>query len=301
MVINWYDWLLVAMVFGIFARLCIFKVPDVHIGIPSSLFSGRYGGKDEKGNSLPIKSAYLEGVHFKPPWWSVEIRDRKVATQNVDRQAYQVGGRKGTQGSVDITGIIQYRISQKMAFRRLEVSVKDIQDGLDAEFDFLLGKMLGEESIMLEEVITMKGALSGNLFKQLTRYNSDEEEFPDDNWCGREIDGQAVTWAEQRFGIEILKVNINRIDPSGDLKKERDQRQAEIYQRESQTVEWKFLLDMAKELKKQHPDLSDQEILREIQTWQKNASRMIVDAPDTLSAFLANFSKTAAKKMEGGK
>lgn len=289
---NWYDWILLAMVLGIFARLIIFKVLNVHIGVPSSLFTGRLKReKDPDGNSLPLAPAYSEGTHLKPPWWTVENLSRKMVTQLIERQSYQVGGKEGTQGSVDISGIIQYRVSQRMAFRRLEAKEEDIKEGLDAEFDFLLGRELGNPKIKLEKVVTMKGRLSGFLFKQLRRLSSEGEQFPDDDFCGREIDGEPVVWSEQRFGIEILKVNVNRIEPTGELKIARDQRQKEVYQRESETVEWQHILARAKELREQHPKLSDQEVLKEIQTWRGLANREIIDAPDFGSALLGIISK----------
>ncbi len=240
--------------------MSVFKIGDVNLGLPSSWFSGRFSGKDSNGNSIPLREPYREGFHFKFPWWSVKQIDRQVRTYPIVKQEYPVKGG----GSVWVSGTIQYRPSFLTLYRYEEVSEEGIKSGLASELDKLIGVDL--VTMDMEEAVVRRVELSDKLRESLTREN-----FL--SYGIRHLFGCVVTYAEHSYGIEILKAAIDTIEPVGDLKKARDDKQKEKYQKESETTEWNHYLERMKSLKKEFPDLTDQQLLEAIQVWKGQATK----------------------------
>ncbi len=157
------EWSIVIFGLILLAYNSYVKVPDVNLGLPSSLFTGRFkrnktqSGKkeieilDEDGEtikekieiaieySLPISEPLKEGVYLKPFWWKYTFYSRKIVVKPIERKDVQVGaGGKtgGSQGSVNITGKIQYRRSNKLLSRYAETGEEAVHEGLDPEIDF---------------------------------------------------------------------------------------------------------------------------------------------------------------------
>ena len=236
-------WTLVFVgIFGILVALCLIRVPNIHFGLPSNPFrGGRFAGQDADGNSLPIRQPYREGLHFKWPWWTVEMVNREVLTTKVEKKEYQT--KEG--GTVLVTTMIQWRASFGMLYRFVEVENSAIEAGLIAEIDqFIIERLVQEE---IESALTMKGRLSSGLQQILsgTRLNPrDPQESPTKT---RRLFGRDVAYSEQSYGIEIVKVSVD-IQPTPDLKTARDLKQKEAYERDGQEVEWKHLRARAKEV-----------------------------------------------------
>ncbi|KKQ47350.1 MAG: hypothetical protein US66_C0013G0001, partial [Candidatus Moranbacteria bacterium GW2011_GWD2_37_9] len=117
------------------AYSCIFKIPDIYYGLPSSLFGGRFRGVDSNGNSVPIRAAYTEGLGFKLPWWTITLASKDPVTKEIKKKKFQVA--EG--GTVLVSGVIQYRPSIKMLYRFEEVADQTISDGLESELNQFLG------------------------------------------------------------------------------------------------------------------------------------------------------------------
>ncbi|MDD5652161.1 MAG: SPFH domain-containing protein [Candidatus Moranbacteria bacterium] len=279
-------------------RSIIFKVPDVYIGIPSSLFSGRIKKNEEKKKmedekskllkekdtkkekekieeinrqikeldkslekhaySVPIRIPYKEGIQFKYPWWGIKMEPREIRTRPINR-TFPVG--KG--GTVIVKGIIQYRISDVAAYRYLEVDEKGVNDGLDSEVEGLIrSHLIGKDvDAAIEEKDAMSTELEGVFLTTRIRKLNKR------GTCQRTLGGRLISYAEHSYGIEIIKAKIDTIDPDEELKKSRDEKQKERYERESQSIEMDHLLEKVKLLKSELPGISDKEAWESIQVW----------------------------------
>lgn len=296
-------WIISVVIF--FAALgysCIFRVPDVHMGLPSSLFRGRFSGLDEYGFSKPIHEPYREGFHIKLPWWTITYINRETVTRKIPEKEFQVcgsgqavAGQQQGGGSVMVSGVIQYRVSKTVLYRFVEVDQDALVAGLDAEIDYVVGQELGNVSDY-ETAVTMKPILSAAIYK---RFNSkavekDVDGNPDPNGRNRKVGDLDVSYAEHNYGIEILKVSIDSIKLPEDLDKARGEKQKEVYQRQSQTTEWEHLMEKVRMLKTELPNLDEKDILRAVQVWQKQysfeAKEIKIDTPDALSSLVASIS-----------
>ena len=293
--------LLLACLFfiAVLGMTTIFRVKNIHIGIPSSLFSGRLKKeKDPDGHSIPIRKPYAEGLNYKWPWWSIEELPKEVNAWVIEKRKFPVG--KG--GTVIVSGVIQYRISAVAAYRYQEVSKKGIEEGLDAELEQIIRMTLTNETV--DEAIRKSNEISYTLWHKLT---STDIRTSEENPLEKDIDGKFVpinptpktrtlwekdlSYAEHSYGIEILKAKIDTIDPDENLKEARDSKQKEAYEKQSQSTEFKHLLQKAKMLKKQFPKIDEKEIWEAIQVWQKQTPKEIktirVEGTDTLTGILA--------------
>jgi regulator of protease activity HflC (stomatin/prohibitin superfamily) len=317
-----------------FLFTAIFKVPDVHIGIPSSLFKGRVRLKKEEGYetgspsnpsgikySIPIREPYGEGIHFKWPWWTVRKLPREILTKTINEREFPVG--KG--GTIIVSGVIQYRISAKAAYRWEEVNEKAIDAGLDAEIEQAIRWTLIDEDV--DSAIIKTFEISNELERLLksidirTREEKErtkeldikssksgitsQEKIEYDRICkprSRDLFGEPLTYAEQSYGIEVIKGKIDKVNPTEDLKKARDDKQREIYEKESQTTEMNHIRERMKEIKNDFPDLTDQEIAEFAQVWQKQATKNInqvnVSGTDTLTGILSMLVNKGASKND---
>jgi len=266
----------------------IFKVSDVNIGAPTSLFSGRIKKEtDANGYSIPIHIPYKEGLHFKLPWWRIEELSREVKSKVIEKRPYPVG--KG--GTVIVSGIIQYRISSLMAFRYQEVDEEGIQKGLDSELDQVIRTTLIDEDV--DSVIIKAVEISNTLWEKLTSTDlrTSEEQALNSLIKERILAKKKITYAEHSYGIEIVKAKIDTIDPDENLKESRDNKQKEIFEKESQTTEFQHLLEKAEALKRVLPGIPDKELWEDIQVWQGQAPKEVttirVEGTDTLTGVLA--------------
>jgi len=258
---------LVFFIGSLFLSLSVFKIQDIYLGLPSSIFMGRFKAKkDSNGNSIPIREPYAEGIHFKWPWWSIKQFSREIKTLPIERKAYPVG----TSGTVYLTGTIQYRPSPTTLYRLEEVDEDGINTGLFSELDQIVADKLGTDA--LETAVTRKTDISKDLLEKLTGENISQS-------CNqqktRTLFNRTVTYAEHSYGIQIVKATITEIDLPPDLKLARDDEQKERYQKRSQTTEWEHLIEKMEMMKKAFPDLKNELILEAMQIWQKQTTKNI--------------------------
>ncbi|HBI17521.1 MAG TPA: hypothetical protein DDY52_05265 [Candidatus Moranbacteria bacterium] len=322
-----FSWIILTIVITFFLialfRTIVFKVPDVYIGLPSDFFRGRIKRKKEEGYemgdrskksgiyySMPIKSPYSEGVNFKPPWWSVKILSRNTETRTIEPREFPVG--KG--GTVIVSGVIQYRISSRSAYRYEEVNKTAIEKGLDSEIEQIIRGTLVDEDVdsAIKKTFEISDSLE-RLWKSTDIRTREEKERSDElkvkktekgltaeedlelsqicNPRSRDLFGTPVTYAEQSYGIEVLKAKIERVDPIKELKDARDAKQTETYQKESQSTEFAHLLEKVTLLKATLPKISDAEAWEAIQVWQRQTTKDIktikVEGTDSLTGILA--------------
>lgn len=269
------------------ATTIIFKIKDIHIGLPSSFFSGRISGNDENGHSIPIRIPYKEGLRFKVPWWSIQELSREVKSKPIEKRPYPVG--KG--GTIVVSGIIQYRISSLTAYRYQEVDEEGIQNGLDSELDQVIRTTLTDEDV--DSVITKATEISNTLWEKLTSLDvrTTEEKQLSSVIKERFIGGKKITYAEHSYGIEILKAKIDTINPDDNLKEARDNKQKELFEKQSQSIEFEHISEKAKQLKVDFPEMKDTEAWEAVQVWQKQVPKEIktirVEGTDSLTGILA--------------
>jgi len=244
----------------------IFKVQDVHLGLPSDFFRGRII-VGEGGLSIPIREPYKEGLHLRKPWYSIKQISREVKTRTITRREYQVS--EG--GTVFLSGVIQYRASSIALYRYVEVDEQAIEDGLDSELDQIVSKLLADANI--EKAVTRKTNVAEKLKERLcgTVLNPDREEGSSE--LTRKLFNKDITYVEHSYGIELVKVKIDTIDPSEELKKARDDMQKENYQKISETTEWNHLLEKAEVMKQKFPGISDELAIQAVQLWQKHSTK----------------------------
>lgn len=279
----------------------IFRVADVHIGIPSSLVVGRIE-KDARGNSQPIHKPYPEGIHVKRPWWTIEEISREVQIKDIKERAFPVG----LGGTVIISGVIQYRISDRTAYRYLEVNENGINEGLDAEIEQVIRQALFNEDV--DSAILKTTEISDSLWRRLTTKDirtaeeiRKEEGTPLDrpqegkdipDHAKKKIGGEEISYAEHSYGIEVLKAKISTINPNISHQEARDAKQNEKYQTASQSSEMTHLLEKVAAIKAALPELNDKELWEAIQVWQGQSTQTIqkikVEGGDPLTGILAN-------------
>ncbi|MEF3691861.1 MAG: SPFH domain-containing protein [Candidatus Moraniibacteriota bacterium] len=277
----------------------IFKVKDVNIGVPSSFFTGRIE-RDTDGNnqSVPIHIPYKEGLHLKRPWWSIQELSREVKSKPIIKRPFPVG--KG--GTVIVSGIIQFRISALAAYRYLEVDEEGIQSGLDSELDQVIRTTLVDEDV--DSVITKATEISNTLWEKLTSSDIRTTEEVELSLDVRErmIGGKKISYAEHSYGIEILKAKIDTINPDENLKEARDNKQKEVFEKESQSTEFQHLLEKAALLKEKFPNIPEKEIWEAIQVWQKQTPKEVktirVEGTDTLTGILGILAGLGGKKND---
>jgi regulator of protease activity HflC (stomatin/prohibitin superfamily) len=291
-------------IIGFFAALayaCIFRIPDVFLGLPSDLFRGRISGADEEGFSIPICKPYAEGLHLKMPWWTITRISREVVTRKIPEKEFQVcgatcatsdtktGGQGG--GSVKVSGVIQYRVSKTVLYRFVEVDLDALHAGLDAEIDYVIGQQLGAVADY-ETAVTMKPILSSAIYQRFNSLQVEKDDNGNPSGRNRTLFNRPITYAEHNYGIEILKASIDSIILPTELNEARSNEQKEKYERESQTTEWNHLMEKVRMLKTELPNLDSKEILRAIQVWQKQypfeAKEIKIDTPDALSSLVAS-------------
>jgi len=293
--------LLLACLFfiAVLGMTTIFRVKNIHIGIPSSLFSGRLKKeKDPDGHSIPIRKPYAEGLNYKWPWWSIEELPKEVNAWVIEKRKFPVG--QG--GTVIVSGVIQYRISAVAAYRYQEVSKKGIEEGLDAELEQIIRTTLTNENV--DSAISKSNEISYTLWHKLTSKDirTSEENPLEQNIDGklapidptpkiRTLWGNELSYAEHSYGIEILKAKIDTIDPDDNIKEARDNKQREEYEKLSQSTEFQHILEKGILLKEKFPGIPDDEVWEAVQVWQKQTPKEIktirVKGADTLTGTLA--------------
>ena len=274
----------------------IFRVKDVHIGVPSSIFTGRLKRKtDEDGCSVRIRRPYKEGLHIKRPWWTIKQESREVRTKPIEKRPFPVG--EG--GTVLISGVIQHRISNKAAYRYEEVDQAAIEEGLDSELEQIIRGTLEEKDVegAIKKTRDISRALTERLMGFDIRTSEEIESSPDSPPKERKLfgdkDGDRISHSEHSYGIEILKAKIDTIDPDESIKAARDDKQKEKYESESQTTEWNHLLDRAAQLKESRPGMSDEKIWDAVQVWQKQSTKHVdkieIEGIESFAKLLTSF------------
>lgn len=263
-------------------NLIIFRVRDVFMALPSSVFTGRIKRfTDENDCSIPIRKPYKEGFHLKLPWWTVTFFSRKVKQLSINAQEYQIG----SGGTVLISGLIQYRVSAVAAYRAAEIGEAEIKAGLSSEIDQIIIKRLGkigtsgnesditdDEVVVntgIDEAIQTRGELERELLIKLNNkivvIDSEKSQGEEIIGFGRNLFGKDITYAEHAYGVEIFNAKIAKIDPTDDIKTERDAIQKERYQTRSQKIELQHLRNRAKEVKADFPELTHKESMEVVQ------------------------------------
>lgn len=265
-----------AMVYSI-----IFSVPDICLGLPSSIFSGRIKRNSDKDNfSVPVHKPYKEGLHIKLPWWTIKIVSRKVYTKNLVKREYPAKN-----GTVKVKGTVQYRPSGITLYRFLEFSEEDIDAAMDSEIENMIRCRLAKVNV--EDAITQVDIVSRELWDRLAGHTitPKEAEEEDEKKNGKKtltghiktltriLFGENVTYSEHSYGVETLKTKVDTIDPSDDIKEARDSQQKEKYIMNQKKIQWDYLMERAKELGIALNDLNDEQILDAIQLWEGQSTK----------------------------
>ncbi len=253
------------------------KISVNHLGLPISIFTGRFKDKD---NHVPIHPPYEEGWHLKPFWWKVLVVDQSVQTRRIDKRAYPANN-----GTVLVSGLVEWRYSKRALFRVTETK-QSIEAGLDALIDDLLSKEVA--GVDVEDCVTRKGELNTKLRQKLTK----ESDLI--------IDRERLSESEKKYGIEILTVHISLIELPPDLEEARNEEQREKYERQAQEIERAVLEKDVETFTKlgADPDLA----LKMAMQRQKKLpggmadERIKVDAPDTFSGLIGAFMKKMGEK-----
>ncbi|MFW5885241.1 MAG: hypothetical protein ACOCUF_03395 [Patescibacteria group bacterium] len=290
---SWIVWLPVGAFFLVLLKLSIVRVPEIYLGLPSSIFTGRFKReKDENDCSIPISYPLREGYHLVRPWWKIILIERKTKKRKIDEREYQVGGEGGT---VKVTGVVQYRPSEVSLYRILEVEEHTIEDGLDAEIDEFLSMEIGQMKSFENAItrITKDGeGLSKKLFEKLTRPPDRKQ-----TCLGKDLD-----YSQHSYGVDILKATIDYVKPNEELQQARDSKQRELYEKEFQTTEWTHLMEKVSQLRTILPDLDQKEALKAVQIWQRQYpyefGEMKIDSPDVFSSFLLPLIEKIKKQGE---
>ncbi len=259
-----------------------FRVSNICVGLPWSIFSGRMkkNEKDAMGHSVPIHKPYTEGLNVKPPWWFVDEYSRELKTLPIDKN-YQVKN----SGTIIIKGTIQYRVSAIAAYRFAEVDEDGIKKGIISELDQIIGVFLLLGNI--EKAIESREQISANLLKRF------RDPYRSETRLTRKLFGKELEYSEHSYGIEILKANIDVVEPAEDIRKERDKIKIEEYQREAEKIEMENRLSRMAEIKNAFPSLSDAQVLEAVQVWTKQATKNIQDIRisdmDSILKFVGEF------------
>jgi len=251
------QFLSISLLIFLFAILYIsfFKVQNVEVASPSSLFTGRLHIKpDEYGFSVPISKPYREGLHYKPFWWRIDRFSRKVKQLKLDKQEYQIG----SGGTILVSGLVQYRISDIATYRAAEIGEEEVKSGLSSEVDQFIIKKLGvmdaeakdidsqgavDIDTGLDEAIQTRAYLSDELEQRLKCKNLTVNE----KQIRRILFGREVSYAEQGYGAEVLTARIDKVDPADSIRKERDRIQEERYQVRSERIQLQHFLNRVNE------------------------------------------------------
>ncbi len=255
----------------------IFKIPDIHLGLPSSIFSGRIKRSPDKDNfSVPIRKPYKEGLHIKLPWWTVKVVPRSVFTKVIEKREYPVKN-----GSISVKGTVQYRPSSTTLYRFVEYSERDIDTAMDSEIENIIRCRLA--GIDAEDCIAKVHIASKELWNRLAGHSIIPEEAEEIEENGkktghiktnkRKLWGKEITYSEHSYGVETLKAKIDTIDPSDNLTEARDSQQKENYIKKQKEIQFKYILERARDLKKDFPNLSEEQILDAIQLWEKQSTK----------------------------
>jgi regulator of protease activity HflC (stomatin/prohibitin superfamily) len=279
--------------FLVLLKLSIVRIPEVHLGLPSSIFTGRFKReKDQNDCSIPISQPLREGYHLVWPWWKITLINRETRTRKINEREYQVGGEGGT---VKVTGVVQYRPSEVSLYRMVEVDEHAIELGLDAEIDEFLSVEIGRMESFEDAITrtTKEGeGLSKKLFEKLTR-SPDRKQ----TCLGKDLD-----YSQHSYGVDILKATIDYVKPNEELQQARDSRQKELYEKQFQTTEWTHLMEKVSQLRTILPDLDQKEALKAVQIWQRQYPyefrEMKIDSPDVFSSFLLPLIEKIKKQEE---
>ena len=273
-------------------KMSIFRIPLNHLGLPESIFKGRFKKTHTDVNGIInytlIHKPYREGFHIKPFWWRIYILDQKVCTRAIERREYQT-----STTSVFISGVVEWRYSYSALFR-----VPETRDSIEAGLNALIDDLLSKEAakLELEQCITRKGELNVALRKKLTQNTNPAQKVGDIQ----------LKESEAKYGIEILTVHISLVEPSEEVKESRDERQREKYEKESQTTERSVLRsDMNMWIKAGvNPNLGAKLAMERQGKLPEGMTdeRIDVDAPDNLTGLIGGFlSKLGnSSKKDGG-
>lgn len=248
------------------------KIPVNNLGLPISIFTGRFKNKD---NHAPIHHPYEEGWHLKPFWWKVLIVDQSVQTRRIEKRAYPANN-----GTVLVSGLVEWRYSKRALFRVTETK-QSIEAGLDALIDDLLSKEVA--GVDVENCVTRKGELNTKLRQKLTK----ESDLV--------INGERLSESEKKYGIEILTVHISLVELPPDLEEARNEEQREQYERQAQNVERTVLEKDVEVFTKlgADPDLALKMAMQRQNKLPDGMAdeRVKIDAPDSFSGLLGALMK----------
>lgn len=266
------------------AYLTIFRVPVNYLGLPESIFTGRFK-KTKNANTHwreLLHPPYREGLGTKRPWWRIILIPQCVFTRKIEKREYQT-----QTSSVFISGLVEWRYSERSLFRVVETK-NSIDAGLDALIDDFLSKESG--SCDAETCVTRRGELNTKLRDKLTA--DSDITLPD---------GSILSESEKKYGIEILTVHITLVDPPPELLEARNERQKEEYEKESQKTERGVLKEDIALFVGQgvNPNLAVKLAMQRQGKLPETMTdeRIDIDAPDGLTGMLGAF----LSKNKGGK
>jgi len=233
-----------------------YRVPAVQIGVPESLVLGRFkpDSEDECFCSVPIYDTQTEGLHMKWPHHKIHLLGREIRTLKIDNQRYDI-----KKGAVIVSGIMQYRRSELCAYRALAAPEQDTIDGMNAIADqILVSKLINSD---LEEALQLKADLKDAI---RAAFNSPAQVKDPNNPTADPIDrtlkGTKVSVTQHRFGIEVLSVKIDKLDPIKELADARAAVQVEALKRGQAKEKMKRFNHIKDKLDTMFPLLSDEMI-----------------------------------------
>ncbi|MEA2006800.1 MAG: hypothetical protein U9O20_01405 [Patescibacteria group bacterium] len=302
--------------------LTIFRVKDVFIAIPSSIFVGRIRGLDENSFSIPIGKPYKEGIHLKPFWWRLTFESRSVKQLKIDKQEYQVG----SGGTVLVSGLVQYRVSDVTGYRVAEIGQQEVVDGISSEVDQIIIKCLGRILSADDVAKGDGGALEGetkmsldieasgevNVFSGIdiaiqskAKLNIElEVQFGkmelDSQGRTRRLFAHDVAYAEQSYGVEILKARIDKIDPIDEIKKSRDNIQVERYEVRSEKIQIAHFANRVEETKDKlgiETERAIEIVMLNMKLTTKDIKQFQVDGVAGLATLVESFLKNKGGKL----
>jgi hypothetical protein len=236
-------------VYLVFAAVASYnRIPEVNVGMPVSFILGRvWSVPDEQGFSRPIGKPVGEGVSFTYPWRRYVTFLRDTDPLEVPLRKYQT-----KQGSVFVKGLITIRPTGLVVTRLAEIEDRERKSLLLARVNKIIRSMILTKD--LEDALNMKDILEQEILSEM---NGPAKVGTDD----RVLFGRTVSFSENQFGLVVMNIALDDIDPTEEIQKRRDAlivEKLKVKQRKTQ-------LQADTLIKEKYPDLSDNERLAALQ------------------------------------
>jgi len=254
--ILWKDWPALGIVVVVSAIVAYYSydvIANVHVGLPSSLFLGRFFSENDKYDcSVPIREPALEGFVLKKPWHKFDqiSRDNKVI--NIPSRKYQTKA-----GSIILRGRINVRVSPLATYRAAELTIEESSDMLLSNIHkIIIAKII---PLTLDNALKSKETLEVAILEVMKSPAIIKADPAGD--ITRKLWDRDVSYAEHQFGLEVLSVFIDDIDPTEEIQKRRDAIVSETLKLKQRRIQ----LKATDEVKKKYPDLDDSQVLAAVQ------------------------------------